>query len=81
MPRAGLEDVDDCRRAELERTATEPHGLEEHLTDKANRQRGHRERPETTRHHHVAVEPPPIPSNATNLTPWTKSNFLAAAIG
>ena len=23
------------------------------------------------------VEPPPIPSNAANLTPWTKSNFLA----
>ena len=23
-------------------------------------------------------EPPPIPSNAANLTPWTKSNFLAA---
>ena len=22
-------------------------------------------------------EPPPIPSNAANLTPWTKSNFLA----
>ena len=24
-----------------------------------------------------ATEPPPIPSNAANLTPWTKSNFLA----
>ena len=24
------------------------------------------------------TEPPPIPSNAANLTPWTKSNFLAA---
>ena len=23
------------------------------------------------------AEPPPIPSNAANLTPWTKSNFLA----
>ena len=23
------------------------------------------------------VEPPPIPSNEANLTPWTKSNFLA----
>jgi len=23
------------------------------------------------------IEPPPIPSNAANLTPWTKSNFLA----
>jgi hypothetical protein len=26
------------------------------------------------------IEPPPIPSNAANLTPWTKSNFLAAEI-
>jgi serine/threonine protein kinase len=25
------------------------------------------------------TEPPPIPSNAANLTPWTKSNFLAAS--
>ncbi|MDB4729918.1 tetratricopeptide repeat protein [bacterium] len=24
-----------------------------------------------------AAEPPPTPSNAANLTPWTKSNFLA----
>ena len=24
-------------------------------------------------------EPPPIPSNAANLTPWTKSNFLAVS--
>jgi hypothetical protein len=24
-------------------------------------------------------EPPPILSNAANLTPWTKSNFLAVA--
>ena len=24
-----------------------------------------------------SVEPPPIPSNAANLTPWTKSNVLA----
>ena len=24
-----------------------------------------------------SAEPPPIPSNAVNLTPWTKSNFLA----
>ena len=23
------------------------------------------------------AEPPPIPSNAAHLTPWTKSNFLA----
>ena len=23
------------------------------------------------------VEPPPIPSNEANLTPWTKSNFLS----
>jgi hypothetical protein len=26
----------------------------------------------------VGAEPPPIPSNAAHLTPWTKSNFLAA---
>ena len=26
----------------------------------------------------VIAEPPPIPSNAAHLTPWTKSNFLAA---
>jgi hypothetical protein len=24
--------------------------------------------------------PPPIPSNAVNLTPWTKSNFLAVEL-
>ena len=24
----------------------------------------------------AVAEPPPIPSNAANLTPWTKSNFL-----
>ena len=27
--------------------------------------------------HNGKAEPPPIPSNAANLTPWTKSNFLA----
>ena len=26
----------------------------------------------------LGAEPPPIPSNAAHLTPWTKSNFLAA---
>ncbi len=26
------------------------------------------------------TEPPPIPSNAANLTPWTKSNFLAVGL-
>jgi hypothetical protein len=26
----------------------------------------------------IRIEPPPIPSNAANLIPWTKSNFLAA---
>ena len=25
-------------------------------------------------------EPPPIPSNEANLTPWTKSNFLAVSL-
>ena len=25
----------------------------------------------------MVIEPPPIPSNEANLTPWTKSNFLA----
>jgi len=25
----------------------------------------------------IDAEPPPIPSNAANLPPWTKSNFLA----
>jgi hypothetical protein len=28
-----------------------------------------------------AAEPPPIPSNEANLTPWTKSNFLAVLDG
>jgi len=27
--------------------------------------------------HNGKAEPPPIPSNAANLTPWTKGNFLA----
>ena len=27
--------------------------------------------------HNGKAEPPPIPSNAANLPPWTKSNFLA----
>ena len=34
-------------------------------------------------HPHVVLgkaEPPPIPSNAANLTPWTKSNFLAVPL-
>ena len=29
---------------------------------------------------HPSNEPPHIPSNAANLTPWTKSNFLAVRI-
>jgi hypothetical protein len=34
-------------------------------------------RPLGQRSEGLGVEPPPIPSNAANLTPWTKSNFLA----
>jgi hypothetical protein len=33
----------------------------------------------TLREEHDQIEPPPVPSNAANLTPWTKSNFLAVS--